>query len=262
MVCLCRGLLFSLVGLTFTAPGQSHDPLTVTLHRQTMYQEQVQRIKDKASMLSLKLEPVLSKPEILKLEKQLGITFPESYKVYLTEIQNGGYSDTLHKNGPYYGIYSIEKSLSDNSEWEVDLNKEFTLINDLHFGDLYDEEEDYEKHCYRYEHDEEYIKSIQNVLDKYQNTDLLSGTLPICEYGSGDFFRVVVNGSNAGQIWAECGIYNASGYYSLNVDILTFYENWLDRQINILNKTSPKLVMAYYPELEFGNNKRYKIIDD
>jgi len=224
-----------------------------------MYQE-VNRIKNKVSTLNLKLDPILSKTKLSELEKQLGLTLPESYKVYLTEIQNGGHSNSLHKNGPYYGTYSIDKSITENLEWEIDLNREFTLTGDLNFGDLYNEEEDYEKHCWRYENDEEYIKSIQQVLDKYQDTNLLSGTLPICEYGCGDFFRLVVKGLNAGQIWAECGIINGTGFYSLNVDLLTFYENWLDRQIEAVDPTK-KLINAYYPTLEFGNNERYKLVD-
>lgn len=236
-------------------------PLAATLQRQNMYKDQVDRIKNKVSVLGLKLDPVLSKTKLLKLENQLGLTLPESYKVYLTEIQNGGHSNSLHKTGPYYGIYSIEKSFAENLEWEIDLNKEFTLTDDLNFGDFYNEEEDYEKHCWRYENDEEYKKSIKQVLDKYQNTNLLSGTLPICEYGCGDFFRLVVKGLNAGQIWAECGIINGTGFYSLNVDILTFYENWLDRQIGAIKDPTKKLIVAYYPTLEFGNNKRYKLED-
>ncbi|SHE56025.1 SMI1/KNR4 family protein [Pedobacter caeni] len=226
-----------------------------------MYQEQIDRILKKVSILDLKLDPVISKTTLLEIEKKLNIKLPESYINYLTKIQNGGFSDTLHKNGPYYGIYSIDKSVSENSEWEIDLNKEFLLTEDLNFGDFYNGEENYEKHCWRYENDIEYQKNIQQVLEKYQDTNLLSGTLPICEYGCGDFFRLVVNGSNAGEIWADCGIINGTGFYSLNIDILTFYENWLDRRIEVKKDPTRALINAYNPTLEFGNNEKYKIID-
>lgn len=226
-----------------------------------MYQDQIERILKKVSVLGLKLAPVHDNKILLQTEKQLDIKLPESYKIYLTQIQNGGSSDILHKNGPYYGIYPLEKSIAENLEWEVELNKEFTLTEDLDFGELYNEEEGYEKHCWRYENDQQYKDDIQKVLDKYQNTSLLSGTLPICEYGCGDFFRVVVKGKNAGQIWSDCGIINGIGFYSLNVDILTFYENWLDRQIEAIKEPSKQLINAYHSTLEFGNNIRYRSVN-
>lgn len=226
-----------------------------------MYQEQIERILKKVSTLDLTLEPVIDQTILSEIEKQFNIKLPESYKLYLTEIQNGGSSDILHKNGPYYGIYTLDKSISENLEWEIDLNKEFTLTKDLDFGTLYHEEEDYKKHCWRLENDEEYKNNRQQILDKYQNTNLLSGTLPVCEYGCGDFFRVIVKGKNAGQIWADCAIINETGFYSLNVDMLTFYENWLDRQITAIKDPTKKLINAFHPTLEFGNTIRYQPLD-
>lgn len=225
------------------------------------YELQVSRILDKANQLNLILIPVIDTESLSKIEKEIKIELPESYKIFLTKIQNGGYSDNLNEKGPYYGIYSIEKSIEENNKWEVDLNKYFPLSDDLDYGELYNADPDWEKHCWRSENDKEYQKNIQKVLEKYQNTGTIEGTIPICEYGCGDFFRLVITGKNAGNVWVDSGVINDTGFYSLNVNILTFYENWLDRQIEILNNPTKKMVNAWYSFLEFGKNKRYKIVE-
>lgn len=179
----------------------------------------------------------------------------------MTKIQNGGASDELNIKGPYYGIYPIERSIKENQEWEIDLTQECPLTEDLEYGDLYNAESDWEKHAWRCENDEQYQAGIQRILDEYQNTSMLKGSLIVCEYGCGDFFRLIVTGERAGEIWVDSGVMNDTGFYSLNVDILTFYENWLDRQIDIQNDPARKNVNAYYSFLEFGNNRRYKVVD-
>ena len=197
-----------------------------------MYQQQKDRILEKVKRLGLKLDTVISTERLIEIEKELNVQFPESYKIFLTQIQNGGASDKLDNKGPYYGIYPIEKSIKENQEWEIDLTQKFPLTEDLEYGDLYNAE--------------------------YQNTSMIEGSLPICEYGCGDFFRLIVTGDKAGEVWVDSGVINDTGFYSLNVDVLTFFENWLDRQIEILNNPTKRFVHACYSYLEFGQNKRYK----
>lgn len=227
-----------------------------------MYQQQINRILEKVKRLNLKLAPVISAEKLRKIEKDLNVELPESYRIFLTQIQNGGASNNLDEKGPYYGIYSIERSIKENQEWGIDLLKKFPLTDDLEYGDLYNAESDWEKHTWRCENDELYQANIQKILDQYQNTAMLEGTLPICEYGCGDFFRLVVTGKTAGTIWVDSGVISDTGFYSLNVDILTFFENWLNRQIDALSDPTKKLINAWYSFLEFGNNNRYKVVSD
>ncbi len=205
-----------------------------------MYQERVNRILEKLNKLGVSRVKTIDYEEVLEIEKEYNVKFPESYVVYLTQIQNGGSSDELHSKGPYYGIYSLEQSISENKEWEVEIAKPFNFTDDFEFEDICDSEPD--------------------IIEKYQNTSVLQGTIPICQYGCGDYFRMIVTGEKSGEIWADCGIINQTGYYSLKVDILTFYENWLDRKILIQTDTDKRLINAWYPFLEFGNNKKYKIV--
>ncbi len=222
-----------------------------------MYQKQVDRILQKAKVAGVKLAPVITQEELVQIENELHIQLPESYKVFLTRVQNGGASNELNKGGPYYGIYPIEESLKVYREWGVDLAQKFPLTEDLDYGELYHAESDWDRHVWRCENDEKYKEDIQQVLDKYQNTSMLEGTLPVCDYGCGDFFRLVVTGDNAGEVWVDSGVINDTGFYSLRVDILTFFENWLDRQIEILSNPAKELVNAWHSFLEFGNNNRY-----
>lgn len=211
-----------------------------------MYNQQLERILEKMNRVGITPDNTISADSIHTAEAALNITFPESYKVYLTQIQNGGASNNLHVKGPYYGIYSLEKSIAENEEWQVEVAKPFALTNDFEF----------EEACIP-EANAEYKK----IIDIYQNTAVLQGTIPICEYGCGDFFRLVVTGANRGEIWVDSGIINLTGYYSLQVDILTFYENWLNRQLLIQQDASKKLINAWYSFLEFGNNNKYKVVE-
>jgi hypothetical protein len=190
----------------------------------------INKIIEKINILEIELEPKIDLDVINNYEKRFNIKFPETYMSYLTKIQNGGASDKLSNKGPYYGIYSFKESIEENIKWEVDINKEFNLLDDLEM----DENE--------------------TLLKKYQNTGTLNGTIPICEYGCGVFFRLIVNGNKAGEIIVDAGTIEGDGFYFMNVDILTFYENWLDRKI----KNNDKIINAYYSFLEFGKNNKYK----
>ena len=193
----------------------------------------INRILKKMDKLNINREQKIDIKNIINFEKYFNIKFPETYVLYLTEIQNGGYSEKLHDKGPYYGIYSLEKSIEENKKWEVNICENFELTDDLE------------------------IEGNEFLIEKYQNTDTLNGTIPICEYGCGDFFRLIINGKRRGEIVIDSGTLEGVGYYFMNVDILTFFENWLDHKIKYGNK----FIKANYSFLEFGNNIKYKIVE-
>jgi hypothetical protein len=70
------------------------------------------------------------------------------------------------------------------------------------------------------------------------------------------FFRLIINGNKYGEIIADAGTIESDGYYFMNADILTFYENWLDWKI----KYQDEFINAYYNFLEYGKNNKYKIV--
>lgn len=195
--------------------------------------------------------------EISDFENKIKLKLPDSYVLFLSEIQAESQSHRLHQKAPYYGFYALDDALKMNDEWEVSVNEPFTYTADFEFSDVIDfqEDEDFEARMQTDSH-------FADLVHRCANTSNLNGTLPICEYGCGDFFRLVVNGSQKGTIWADCGIINFTGYYALNVDVMTFYENWLDRQIHLKKHPADKahFLNAEYPFLEFGNNLKYKLL--
>ncbi len=142
-----------------------------------MYQHQVDRILEKVELLNINLNPIIESSILQDIEITQQISLPDSYKVYLTKIQNGGASDLLNNKGPYYGIYSIAEAIEKNSEWEIDMKQDFQFTTDLELGDLYDAEQDLDKHIYRFENDKEYQLKVQSVVEEYNNTSVLAGSL-------------------------------------------------------------------------------------
>lgn len=171
-------------------------------------------------MIGLHLGTTVEEQQLREIEQKYSIKIPDSYKAYLVSIQNGIKSDQLHTKGPYYGIYSIRESLAEVDEWELDLGTPFPLDDDVDFGELYNQDPDRDKHIWRCENDKIYMSNIEKVLEKYQTTEMLDGTIPICDYGSGDTFRLVLTGKRPGEIWVDSGIINDTGFYNLKVDIL------------------------------------------
>jgi hypothetical protein len=207
----------------------------------------IDRILEKIKILNIELEPTIDLNIIKDYENQFNIKLPETYVLYLTRIQNGGYGDlykgvegiSSYGKGPYYGIYAFEKSIEENNEWGVDINEEFKLIEDF---EIVEDERVYDE------------SGCQIISEK--TIKILNGTIPICTYGCGDSFRLIINGKKSGEIFVDDGTINSGGYYFMNVDILTFYENWLDRKI----KNNDELINAYYSFLEFGKNNKFKIM--
>lgn len=227
----------------------------------TKNNDQIKRVLQKMKSLGITPNSTISLAEIREIEATLQLKLPESYVNFLTEIQNDSRSHQLHQKAPYYGFYSLQNALKMNEEWQVTIFEPFPYIDDFEFEDVinFGENTTYDDFEERMETD----ANFANLVNKYSNTSNLNGTIPICEYGCGDFFRLVVNGERKGEIWVDCGCINLTGYYALNVDIITFYENWLDRQIHLKSYPQDKMkyLQAYYPILEFGNNPKYKLED-
>ncbi len=169
-----------------------------------------------------------------------------------------------HANGPYHGIYSLNTSLSHNiRNHGFNLLETFPFEEDLDLGELANNGTsiEWDEHLKKLETTPSYAALWDEFEDTYAyNSKWLTGTLTICEYGCGDEFILVMNGKRKGEIWVN-SLPGVTGIYSLHVNILTFFENWLDKEIAIRKGNQERLTNAYYAYLEFGNNKRYKVVD-
>ncbi len=194
------------------------------------YQQQIERIQSKIQKQGVKLNNVLSPGYIQSIEQQKGITLPESYVAFLTQIGNGG-------EGPHYGIYTLEDSLRSTEDNGADI----TTYNECIKDKVIDNPEKLTE--------EEYEEKTGESLG-----EILEGSVDICEYGCGDFFRLIITGATAGNIWNYS--WSDPNLYNLECDILTFYENWLDRQIEEQDNPD-KEYPAILDTLKYGNNTRY-----
>ncbi|MDO4764316.1 MAG: SMI1/KNR4 family protein [Flavobacteriaceae bacterium] len=167
---------------------------------------QIKRVLQKMASLGIAPNSTLSLVEIREIEAKLQMELPESYVNFLTEIQNGCQSHQLHQNASYYGFYSLQEALKMNEEWQITLSEPFPYIDDFEFEDVinFGENTTYDDIEKRMETDNDFA----NLINKYSSTDNLNGTIPICEYGCSDFFRLVINGKKKGEIWVDCGCIN------------------------------------------------------
>jgi hypothetical protein len=166
--------------------------------------------------------PPLEQEALSSFEERNGISLPRDYRDFVLKLGNGG-------AGPYYGIYpllldySIDHRMKGNNR--IDLSVPFPHSKD------WDPDWPHEIDWDRGE------RPSHELVDDYIGTAHISGALCICHYGCGDFFLLVVNGSEKGNIWVD-GRTNYAGIFRGGLEdgerLVTFsrwYLNWLDRSL-------------------------------
>lgn len=181
------------------------------------YSEIVSVIKSELLKVRIKLNPITSRKRIVKLEEKYNFKIPESYKVFLTEIGNGGESG-------YYGIYGVDtnnflKYLERNRDI---LNKEPFLKSDMT--------------------DEEWATFSQNIDNAVESEDdseyerledqFYTGLIPIECQGCSYEIYMVLNGKDAGKLVYIDMDFNVKPFFCYENDILEWYERFLREKIN------------------------------
>ncbi|MCL2467262.1 MAG: SMI1/KNR4 family protein [Micrococcales bacterium] len=198
-----------------------------------------ERIVDKAARIGLSLGPLMDPAAIDAIEVRLAVAFPESYRVFLTHV------------GGYDVIYPLDQSLQKAEDWETDLTKDCPLVDDLDEVEFEGREPDPDTHSRRLGNAQDLLDSGREPSSPEHDRDLeyfqafctqwhalMAGTIEIAEHGCGDFYRLVLDGPSAGQVWTtslptQTETHGKPGYddpsfWSLRVDILTWYERYLD----------------------------------
>jgi hypothetical protein len=169
-----------------------------------------------------KCNPVLTLEEVKQFEDKYQINLPEGYRLFLTQIGNGG-------AGPYYGLESIEGGMLQDLDSRdkndlVDPSKEFPLSEAWNMDYMNEKE-------FTEEDEMEYYDK------KYSN-----GLIRVSNFGCGISINLVVNGNQYGNIWTDDRV-NGIGIYPENyfgntekIDFLTWYELWLDKSLMEVKK--------------------------
>jgi SMI1 / KNR4 family (SUKH-1) len=168
--------------------------------------------------------PPFSEGDVLSLEQRHRISLPKDYRDFVLKVGNGG-------AGPYYGIYPIARDYNVHHGMSGDNG----IILSVPFPHTKDWDEDWPREI---NWDAGERPSDDQDGDYFDNRHI-SGALCICQYGCGDFFLLVVNGNEKGNIWVD-GRRNYSGIYRGGLEdgereqAVTFsrwYLNWLDRSL-------------------------------
>lgn len=163
--------------------------------------------------------PVLSLEDINQFECENGINLPMDYKLFLSHIGNGGI-------GPGLGLKPLFESTSDfklRNRPRLCLNQEFP---------------------YQDKWNESWIESFDwandypevDVVERYMDTDHISGCLQISHQGHGCTYLLVTNGKEFGKTWeddrADYG--GISPVVNKNNDHVTFGEWYTDWITNLV----------------------------
>lgn len=71
---------------------------------------------------------------------------------------------------------------------------------------------------------------MDELREEYRAPPFDGGWLPLCAYGCGDFFFLVVRGPRRGTVWVN-SVDSATGLFCLEVGFGGVYERWLDASV-------------------------------
>lgn len=163
---------------------------------------------------------VLTESEIRDFETEYDVTLPEEYKLFLTEIGNGGL-------GPNYGLLSLQESIIDFKLVEKPV---IDISSDFKYKDAWNES---------------WIDSIDwendrpelDIVNQYMDVSHISGCLQISHYGHGCTNLLVIKGESKGQIWFDGradyeGLIPEQDKHGCIYNFFEWYDSWLNGIIN------------------------------
>jgi hypothetical protein len=182
------------------------------------------------------LNPPLTEHQLYSFEMEYEVILPAGYRAFLSQIGNGG-------AGPYYGLWSLQESCSARQSCLAEdrlflahsfppWRKRLAEVGGVtHLSEFW-------RKC---EEDSVYRERVMEALSRWDVCDAVRGSLPICEYGSGIEYVLVISGSATGEVWVDNGAFDFGLMPTVDdqidqpgLDFLNWYENWLDESISEL----------------------------
>lgn len=179
----------------------------------------------------------LSKSEISKIERRLGVPLPDEYRLFLMRAGHGG-------AGPYYGLFRLDgddpEDITDRNQirkpfrWDDSFNpyalEDPASEEDVWFEEL--DEEDFDEE----DSDEGLGEDAAPVVELN-----VPGALYLCHYGCGIRYFLIVKGKCTGEIWLDSqaddqGIIPECGARGERLGFLDWYEKWLDDGIATVSR--------------------------
>jgi hypothetical protein len=175
-----------------------------------------------------RLNPCLNETELRRFEASHSITLPGDYRLFLTEISNGG-------AGPYYGIFPlgmIDGTDSALQPWKENdgfigkLSEPFGLMQSWNDLTLQPPEELSTINI------QEYDRQVEAFDKVYWHPGRMDGAIPICHLGCALRIWLIVTGEQAGYLWRDgraeyTGISPVLLYDHSQATFSSWYEEWL-----------------------------------
>ena len=177
-----------------------------------------------------KLNPPLPVSVIEAFEKQHGVSLPEDYRRFITEIGNGG-------AGPYYGVLPFGED--DVGDWEAgglvgDPSKSFPHTSGWNLPESFWVGEPNPAPDIPLDEEGRLMEAWDRELEAhYWNPAIMNGAIPICHKGCALRQWLVIHGDQRGFVWDDNRVDNAgiapvldeSGVPQTFAD---WYMGWLD----------------------------------
>ena len=182
-----------------------------------------------------RVQPVVPTSTIERFEADHRIVLPDEYRSFLTRVGNGG-------AGPAYGVFSLgymDGTRSDEPWAEGDgfvgvLSERFPHCapwNDASGRPEWDESrEDDARGAGEYE------RQLDVWEQRYFDSRMVNGAIPICHLGCARRVWLVVTGDEAGNVWNDeradyAGLHPEASGGEDRATFLTWYRAWLDHAI-------------------------------
>lgn len=167
------------------------------------------------------IKPPVPTIKVIAFESEYGISLPECYRSFVTQIGSGGISYFDSGAGPFFGIYPFGENVDQLVEapkiYLRENAKIYSGLTDSEWSNLMsriEEEEDIP--------DEEYHKEIGEIY---------SGILPIGHQGCAYIHAIILNGESRGKV-VNLDITGNKPIFTYENNFLDWYERWLDEIIS------------------------------
>ena len=187
-----------------------------------------------------KLNPPLPVSVIGAFEVRHGVSLPEDYRYFLTEIGDGG-------AGPYYGFLPFGKD-DDDREWEGgelvgDPGKPFSHTTSWNLPDpFWDGEPDWTPDTPVEEQDRLMEAWDRELEQHYWNPAVMEGAIPICHKGCALRQWLVIHGERRGTVWDDhradhAGLSPVLGESGEPLTFADWYMGWLEASLGEVGET-------------------------
>ncbi|WP_298508988.1 SMI1/KNR4 family protein [uncultured Kordia sp.] len=172
-----------------------------------------------ASSHNYVLNKPLSQDRVKEFENEYNILFPNEYKVFLTEIGNGGLKEDSSAAGPFYGIFPLE-----NLSQMIEVPKHY--LQSIPFLSTETTFEEWDKMYATFRDtfsDEEYENGVGKMY---------AGVLNIGARGCSGYIGIMLHGKDKGRIIHTYDEMEYPPGFVDEINFLDWYESWLDAIIS------------------------------